>query len=131
MRGGHCSPEIAVGWVGLIHFHSCFCRGGFSYDSATLFGSASSAKQQDLQQLETPKPAHSGNLCYLPIKPLGGSIGKQLFFCRGGFSRVNAPLFGSASSVKQQDSQQLEVPKPAHSGNLCYLPIKPTKLSVQ
>ena len=36
--------------------------------------------------------------------------------CRGGFSQANAALFGSASSVKQQDSQQLEVPKPAHSG---------------
>jgi hypothetical protein len=37
-------------------------------------------------------------------------------FCRGGFSHANATLFGSASSAEQQDSQQLEVPKPAHSG---------------
>ena len=37
-------------------------------------------------------------------------------FCRGRFSHVNVPLFGSASSAEQQDSQQLEAPKPAHSG---------------
>jgi len=36
-----------------------FCRGGFSHDNATLFGSASSAKQQDSQQLEASKPARS------------------------------------------------------------------------
>jgi hypothetical protein len=36
------------------------CRGGFSHDNATLLGSASSAKQEDLQQLETLKPARSG-----------------------------------------------------------------------
>ena len=37
-------------------------------------------------------------------------------FCRGGFSHGNAPLFGSAISAEQQGSQQLEGPKPAHSG---------------
>ena len=36
-------------------------------------------------------------------------------FCRGGFSQANAALLGSANSAKHQDSQQLEVPKPAHS----------------
>jgi len=43
------------------------------------------------------------------------SVDKYLV-CRGGFSHNNASLFGSASSAKQQDSQQLEAPKPAHSG---------------
>ena len=44
---------------------------------------------------------------------LSVSISRQLFFCRGGFSHDNATLFGSASSAKQQDSQQLEALKPA------------------
>jgi hypothetical protein len=36
------------------------CRGRFSHANVLLFGSASSARQQGLQQLEMSKPAHSG-----------------------------------------------------------------------
>jgi hypothetical protein len=43
---------------------------------------------------------------------LGNSADRHL--CRGGFSHSNPTLFGSASFTKQQDLQQLEVPKPAH-----------------
>jgi len=39
-----------------------FCRGGFSHANARLFGAAISARQQDLQQLEAYKPAHSENI---------------------------------------------------------------------
>ncbi len=36
--------------------------------------------------------------------------------CRGRFSHVNPLLFGLTSSAKQRDSQQLEAPRPDHSG---------------
>jgi len=75
--------------------------------------------------LRRPNPPILESVGYLARIPFSGSIGKLPFFCRGGFSHANATLFGSASSSKQQDSQQLEATKPAHSENIYYLPIKP------
>ena len=55
------------------HSEHIFCRGWFSHANETLLRSASSAKQQDSQQLEVPKPAHSENVYCLQIKPRAGS----------------------------------------------------------
>jgi len=59
---------------------------------------------------------HNSLKCLNPPNAFLGNSADGPNFCRGGFSHGNAPLFGSAISAEQQGSQQLEGPKPAHSG---------------